>query len=134
MKELRPTVEIVVSQHTDDAAILHAIRTSLTTAPHVKLKHLRRFDDRLDAHLDGLAVAGEAAWPLCDAALANPTPGALFTCAITAVEAKSAERLDRLYALAEAVPETQRGLASAFGWAEQERLRGIVSGLLASPN
>ena len=128
------TVNHVVVQHAEDAAVLHSIRTSLTTAPHVKLKHLRRFDDRLDAHLDGLAVAGEAAWPFCDAALANPTPGALFACAITAIEAKSAERLNRLYALAEAVPETQRGLTSAFGWVEQERLRGIVSGLLASPN
>lgn len=127
-------VPAILRQHAEDAAVLHAIRTALTTAPHVKLKHLRRFDDRLDAHLDGLAVAGEAAWPFCDAALTNPTPGALFACAITAIEAKSAERLNHLYALAEAVPETQRGLASAFGWVEQERLRGIVSGLLASPN
>jgi uncharacterized protein (TIGR02270 family) len=124
----------VLVQHAEDAAVLHAVRTTLTAAPHVRLHHLLRFDDRLAAHLDGLSVAGEAAWPLCDAALARPTPSALFTCAFTAIEAKSAERLDRLYALAEAVPETQRGLASAFGWVEQDQLRGIVAGLLAAPN
>jgi uncharacterized protein (TIGR02270 family) len=58
----------------------------------------------------------------------------VFTCAITAIQAKSAERMNRLYAVAEALPETQRGIASAFGWVEEDRLRGIVSELLASPN
>jgi uncharacterized protein (TIGR02270 family) len=127
-------VSSVVLQHVEDAAVLHAIRSSLTNAPHIRLRHLRRFDDRLVAHLDGLAVAGEAAWPLCDSPLTNPTPGAVFTCAITAIEGKSPERLNRLYALSEAVPETRRGLASAFGWTEQSKLRGTVAGLLASPN
>jgi uncharacterized protein (TIGR02270 family) len=127
-------VASVLVQHVEDAAVLHGIRTNLTAAPHVRLHHLLRFDERLTAHLDGLSVAGKAAWPLCDAGLARPTPSVVFTCAFAAIEAKSAERLDRLYALAEAVPESQRGLASAFGWVEQDRLRGIVVGLLATPN
>jgi uncharacterized protein (TIGR02270 family) len=127
-------VHKVVRQHTEDAAVLHSIRASLTNAPHVKLKHIRRFDDRVAAHLDGLAVAGEQGWPMIDAALAKPLPGAMFAAAVTAIEAKSSERLNRLYALAEAVPESRRGLVAAFGWVEQERLRGIVSGLLPSPD
>ncbi len=127
-------VPVAIQQHAEDAAILHASRTMLTTAPHVKLHHLRRFDDRLAAHLDGLSVAGEHAWPLCDAALATPTPGVVFAAAVLAIELKAEERLDRLYALVQAVPETQRGLMSAFGWVEQDQLRGTVAGLLASPD
>jgi uncharacterized protein (TIGR02270 family) len=127
-------VPIVLQQHAEDAAVLHSIRTALTTAPHVRLKHIRRFDDRVAAHLDGLAVAGEHGWPMIDAALAKPSPGALFAAAVTAIDSRSTERLNRLYALAEAVPEVQPGLLSAFGWVEQEQLRGIGSGLLASPN
>jgi uncharacterized protein (TIGR02270 family) len=134
IKEKPSSVSEVIRQHTEDAAVLHSIRTSLTTAPHVKLKHIRRFDDRVAAHLDGLAVAGEQGWPIIDAALVKPSPGAVFAAAVTAIEAKSSERLNRLYALAEAVPESQRGLIAAFGWVEQERLRGIVSGLLPSPD
>ena len=130
----RPLINAVLQQHSEDAAVLHSIRSTLTDAPHVKLKHIRRFDDRIAAHLDGLAVAGEQGWPMLDAALANPSPGAMFATAIGAVESRSTERLDRLYALAEAVPETQRGLASAFGWVEQNQLRGIVVGLLAAPS
>ena len=129
----RKAPERVLSQHAEDAAILHSIRSRLTTAPHVKLKHIRRFDDRVAAHLDGLSVAGEHAWPMLDSALASPSPGAVFAAAVMAIEGKSTERLNRLYALAEAVPEAQRGLLAAFGWVEQEQLRGIVVGLLASP-
>ncbi len=128
------SVPVIVRQHTEDAAVLHSIRTSLTVAPHVKLKHIRRFDDRVAAHLDGLAVAGEQGWPMIDAALERPAAGPMFAAAVTAIEAKSAERLNRLYALAEAVPESQRGLIAAFGWVEQEQLRGIVTGLLSSSN
>jgi uncharacterized protein (TIGR02270 family) len=127
-------IPVVIAQHTEDAAVLHSIRTSLTIAPHVKLKHIRRFDDRVAAHLDGLAVAGEQGWPMIDAALVKPSSGAMFAAAVTAIEAKSSERLNCLYALAEAVPESQRGLVAAFGWVEQEHLRGIVSGLLPSPD
>jgi uncharacterized protein (TIGR02270 family) len=127
-------VPAVICQHTEDVAVLHAIRTNLTAAAHVRLKHIRRFDDRVAAHLDGLAVAGEEGWPMVDAALANPSPGALFAAAIGAIEGRSTERLSRLYALAEAVPEIRRGLVSAFGWVEQQQLRGIVTGLLASTN
>lgn len=51
-----------------------------------------------------------------------------------AVEAKSADRLHHLYALAETLPEARRGVTAAFGWVERDQLRGIVSALLASPN
>jgi uncharacterized protein (TIGR02270 family) len=71
---------------------------------------------------------------MIDAALERPAAGPMFAAAVTAIEAKSAERLNRLYALAEAVPESQRGLIAAFGWVEQEQLRGIVTGLLSSSN
>jgi uncharacterized protein (TIGR02270 family) len=130
----RNSVAKVVLQHAEDAAVLHSIRTALCSAPHVRLKHIRRFDDRVAAHLDGLAVAAEQGWHIVDAALARPSPGALFAAGIGAIESRSTERLNRLYALAEAVPDIRRGLVSAFGWVEQSQLRGIVTGLLASPN
>ena len=65
-------IPLVVQQHVEEAAILRNIRAVLVRAPHVKLHHLRRLDDRLAAHLDGLAVAGEFGRRLCESALANP--------------------------------------------------------------
>ena len=62
-------VQPVVQQHAEDASILYSTRSVLLRAPHVKLLHLRRTDDRLDAHLDGLAVAGDDANQTCEALL-----------------------------------------------------------------
>jgi uncharacterized protein (TIGR02270 family) len=126
-------VPVVVQQHVEDAAILHATRTAFTRAPHVKLSHLRRFDDRLAAHLDGLAVAGKQAMPLCEAALEMPNAGAMFVAAVRALEAGEQDTLLRLIVLAQSVPECRKGLASAFGWLEREHLRGVVTNFLNSP-
>jgi uncharacterized protein (TIGR02270 family) len=124
----------VILQHAEETAVLYQIRASVATSAHARLKHLLRFDERLSAHLDGLAIADERAWPMLDAALANPSPGAIFAAATRAIEGHSMERVDSLVALAEAMPELRRGLVAAFGWVERDQLRGMVTGLLASPN
>jgi uncharacterized protein (TIGR02270 family) len=128
----RSIVTPVVLQHLEDAAVLHATRCLHVWAPHVKLNHLRRTDDRLAAHLHGLSVAGDAAWPLCEAELEPPTPGRVFDVAALALERIDTDRLERLYALTQAVPASRPGLFAAFGWSEPAQLRGIVAKLLAS--
>jgi uncharacterized protein (TIGR02270 family) len=127
-------VPVVLGQHVEDAAVLHAIRTALANASHARLRHLRRFDDRLAGHLDGLSVAGERGWAFVDAALEKPTCGAIFSAAVTAIDQSSIERLHRLCALAQAAPECKRGLTSAFGWMEQQQLQGVVADFLVSPD
>ena len=122
----------ILQQHAEDAALLYATRASLANGAHVRLKHIRRFDDRVVAHLDGLDIAGEGGWPIIDEMLAKPSLGAIFTATVSAIQGKAAERLDRLYALVESVPEVQSGLIAAFSWVEQDHLRGVVTGLLSS--
>jgi uncharacterized protein (TIGR02270 family) len=106
----------------------------LTTAPHVRLKHLGRFDDRLGAHLDGLLVAGDHAWPACVAELERPRAGSVFTVAALALESGNNEQLTRMCALAEGVPELRSGLLAALGWTAPVRLVGVVANLLSSSN
>jgi len=127
-------VPLVLRQHVEDAAILHASRTALTRAAHVKLLHLRRFDRRLEAHLDGVAVAGHDAWPVLEESLELPSSGRLFTIAIRAIEEHDTQQLERLLALSQAMPEARAGLPSAFGWVEAAQLRGIVADMLRSQN
>jgi len=122
----------VVEEHAEEAVGLYASRSALASAANVKIRDLLRFDERLAAHLDGLSVAGEKSWTACEAALEVPSPGALFSATVRAVEAKKHDRLDRLLALADALPNSRRGLTSAFGWLERIHLQGVVAGLLAS--
>ena len=125
-------ISLILDQHAEDAAVLFNSCTVLRRAPHVRLRHLLRFENRLAAHLDGLAIGGEAAVQACDSALELPASGAMFCAAVSAIEDQRSERLERLIALAMAVPATQRGLRGAFGWVESGRLRGIVAEMLAS--
>jgi uncharacterized protein (TIGR02270 family) len=128
----RPIVPVIVQQHVEDAALLHAQRTALTAAAHVKLRHLLEFDERLAAHLEGLAIADLAARPLCDAALASETPGATFVATVQALQLRDEAWLQRLIAYGEAVPDCRRGLLAAVGWVDQQQLQGVVARLLKS--
>jgi uncharacterized protein (TIGR02270 family) len=127
-----PIVPTIVRQHAEEAAFLYSLCTSLRHAPHVRLGRLADFDERLAAHLDGLSVAGRRAWPFCEAALETGAAGAYFTLMVRAVEEKDAERIDRCFALAEAVPKARAGLISALGWLPRQQLQGMVVSLLAA--
>lgn len=122
----------VIQQHAEDAAHLRHVRSVLVAAPHVKLRHLRRLDDRIAAHLDGLAVAGEFGSQLCDAALDSPGTGEVFCVAVRALGERKADGLDKALLLAAVLPEALRGVVSAFGWVSATDLKGIVTGLLTS--
>lgn len=126
----RPIIPAIVSQHLEDAAALRSVRSVLVRAPHVKLLHLGRTDERLLAHLDGLSVAGDAGYDMARTALDVPGVGQLFVVAVLAIERRDAAQLDRLVALLEAVPSAGRALASAFGWLPAPLLRGMTAPLL----
>jgi uncharacterized protein (TIGR02270 family) len=126
-------VPTVLLQHLADAAALRAQRGVAVAAPHVELRRLARLDERLYAHLDGLAVAGDAGWRLAQEALETPGVGQIFTLAVLAIERHDRAQLDRLLSLVGVVPDAERALASAVGWVSGSSLRGLTAPLLASP-
>ncbi|HSW03636.1 TIGR02270 family protein [Aquabacterium sp.] len=128
----RAPVMQIVQQHAEESALLRQVRSVLVRAPHVRLNQLRRLDDRLAAHLDGLAVAGPAGTACTQAALARPDAGELFTAAVRAIEDRDDEALARLLAVAAALPAARRGVLSAFGWVSAAQLQGIARDLLGS--
>jgi uncharacterized protein (TIGR02270 family) len=121
-----------VQQHAEDSAILRNTRSVLVRAPHVKLHHLARLDERIAAHLDGLAIAGDFGASLCDSALETPGAGEVFAAAVGAITRKDRGRVDKLFALADADAQARRGLISAFGWVSAYDLQGTVAELLAA--
>ena len=126
----RPVIPTIVAQHAEEAVLLWERRAALADAPHCRLLHLGRFDERLAAHLDGLAVAGAEGVRFAMQQLANVGPGEVFAAAVRAIEDKDLARFDQLFALAAAVTPAQRGLVSAFGWVSSNHLAGTVKHLL----
>jgi len=130
MQAFQGALPQVVSQHLDDAVMLRATRAVLVRAPHVRLLQLERLDERLTAHLDGLAGAGAVADALSRQSLETPGVGQLFVAAVGAIERRDEARLASLLTLSTTVPAARRALASAFGWVPAPLLRGIISRLL----
>lgn len=122
----------VLLQHAISAASLFVQRSYLSWRAHVALRHLDRIDNRLAANIDGLRVAGEVGWKACLSQLENADHGEMFTATVLAIESKDPQRINNLFALAEALPQTQRGLFSAFGWASSQFLQGTIKQLLSS--
>lgn len=129
---VREPIPVVVQSHVEEGAALYLVRIMLANAPHSRLKHLRRLDDRLAAHLDGIAVAGEFGWQLCEAALADARSGEIFTSTVRALEDDAADRLDRLLAVAEAVPALVSGVVGALNWVSAQCLPDTIRRLLDS--
>jgi uncharacterized protein (TIGR02270 family) len=127
-------IPAIVQQHVDDAALLASNRMTLVEAPHAKLSRLDQFDRRVKANLDGLRLSAEEGWALCEASLEMPSPGAMFAVVVRALQDRDESRLTRMFALAQAVPETAVGLLSAFGWVERTELQGTVAPLLRDPD
>jgi hypothetical protein len=51
---------------------------------------------------------------------------------VLALENRNPTRIEEVFAVAEAVPETVRGLTSAFGWVSPPQLQGTAKDLLAA--
>ncbi len=130
----RSPVLTVVMQHAEEAAHLHHVRKVLVRAPHVDLQQLGRLDERLDAHLDGLVVAGAAGRALVLAQLDDLSAGAVITAGTLALLTGDELLWCHLLPLAQAEPVAARGLVSALAWVQAPLLQGVVTQLLASPD
>lgn len=111
--------------------MLHNIRSRLVAAPHIRLRHLGRLDERLAAHLDGLSIAHASGWNFRELELHDSTNNQLFTATVMAIEDSDMVELGKLLALVEAAPGLGTGLFSAFGWVSARYLREPVKVLCA---
>ena len=106
----------IVTQHAEEAAFLWLLRSNAIRQPHYALKDLAKLDDRVEAHLDGLRVAGEPGWELCKAALGNEEAGEVFAAAVMAFESGIEARVQAVLEVVTAKPELANGMVSALGW------------------
>lgn len=122
----------IIEQHAEEAAFLWILRSYAVHAPHYRLKDLAKLDTRIEAHLDGLRIAGPIGAELCEAAVEIGEAGEVFAASMLALENKDQQKLARTIEIAEKSPEASKGLISALGWTEPAKLSGTVKQLLDS--
>ncbi len=118
----------LVERHAEEAAFLWLLRRRAVHAPHYHLSALADLDERIEAHLDGLRVAGDSGWQVCEAALANG-PGEVFAAAVLAFASGQQDRIEQVLQAA-SNPEQSRGLVSALGWLPHEQAEKPIRQLL----
>jgi uncharacterized protein (TIGR02270 family) len=117
-------LEHIVEQHAEEAAFLWMLRDKAVDAPHYTPRQLARLDERVEANLDGLRLAGEAGQEIVTAALKrHQETGELFAAAVPALESGDPERVAPLAAIADKVPEARRGFFGAIGWVRPQHLK-----------
>jgi uncharacterized protein (TIGR02270 family) len=128
----RMNIASVLSQHAEEAAFQWLLRDSSVCAPHYSMQDLAKLDGMVEAHIDGLRIAGDAGWQICLDELAWEEPGEVFAGGVLAFESGIAERIDRVLQVASESLELARGAVSALGWLAHEQARLHIESLVAS--
>jgi uncharacterized protein (TIGR02270 family) len=111
----------ITHQFVEGTASLLGQRNHAVVAAEYSLTNLARLDNRLEAHIDGLRVAGEDGWQLARKELEWKEAGEVFTAAILAFESNDPAKISEVLAIGAATPELARGVVSALGWMEYEQ-------------
>ncbi|MGK2927537.1 MAG: TIGR02270 family protein, partial [Lysobacterales bacterium] len=127
-------LEDIIEEHAEEAAFLWGQRDAAVRAPDYDLEEIAELDERVEAHLDGLRIAGEAGWSACKE-IGWDMPGEYFAGMSLAIATHRDDLADEVLDAAEGDDAGTRGVISAFGWAAPAELQGIVKRLLteASP-
>ena len=106
----------VVRQHLEFAAFLWAQRDTMSLDDPADTGTIGDIDQRVEANLDGLRIAGPAAWPAIDTVIQDfHDKGELFVAGWIAVEQSDPQRLDKVVELAHQFDQP-RGVVGALAW------------------
>jgi uncharacterized protein (TIGR02270 family) len=128
----RAVLTDIVEQHAEEAAFLWILRNEATRAPNHDLDSLGELDERIDAHLDGLRVAGTHGWDACREQLAWREAGEVFAAASVALQSRIGRRFEMVLDVAAGSPELAGGLVGAVAWMPHGDVEQTINSLLHS--
>lgn len=121
-------------RHAEDAAFYWSQLDRSGHSRHIGLEKYADFNSLLDAHLEGLAIAGEDALPSVLRALARwGGAGEVFVCVWLAVHANRSDAMDSLWPRLQKQPEfSLRGMISALAWLPRSLGLPVIAQLSAA--
>ncbi len=125
-------IPVILEQHAEEAAFLWLLRDSAVNEPHYSLSDVAHLDDRTEAHIDGLRIAGDEGWEICKETLTWEEAGEIFTAAVLAFESGDEDRIQTVLEAVGDVPELGRGIVSALGWLSFQKTEKFIQSYLSS--
>jgi uncharacterized protein (TIGR02270 family) len=109
-------ITVVIEQHAEDLAFQWMLRDQAVLSPHYALTDVVDLDAKIEAHIDGLRVAGNPGWEICKGKLSWKEPGEVFAAAQLAFESADDGRIEEVLDAGTGSVELSRGIVSALGW------------------
>ena len=128
---MNSTITGILQQFAEEAAFLWFLRGKVVHAPHFSLHDLERFDERLEAQIDGLRVAGDSGWEICRSGLGGGVAEGLFAAAVLAFESGDNDRIHEVMEAAGEDRAKAHAVISALGWLPYEQAKPPIEHLLA---
>ncbi|MES0042822.1 HEAT repeat domain-containing protein [Mesorhizobium sp. M0091] len=123
-----------VRQHVEQAAFLWAQQDSWSQEDPPDETVIGEIGERIEINLDGLRIAGVAAWPAAERQLEDfPDKGEFFVIGWMAIEQGDATRIDQTVAAAKELDE-RRGLVGALAWHQPPKIGHLVHDWLVAPD
>ncbi len=110
------------------------VRHAAVHAPHYSLADLVKLDGRVEAYLDGLRIAGEDGWKMCEEQLAANEEGEAFVAGVLAFESGNPAYIAKVLGVVEKEPKLAGSLVSALGWLSFEQAQPHIQSLFQSNN
>jgi uncharacterized protein (TIGR02270 family) len=135
----------VVDRQNDDAASLWLIRDRAVHPSSFRLAHLSRFDERIEANIDGLRIAETSGWSTPFEQLDLRDAGDYFVASILALVSQDNGRLDQIIEhaygrVAKAAGEPYhpaydpwRGIVSGLAWVDRAHAAATIERLFDAP-
>lgn len=112
----RPVNRHILNQHAEEAAFCWLRRQEALWRPSYRCSHLKRLDQMLDAHLEGLGLAAQEALPILLENLQRwMTPDEVFACTYTLLRCDTAD-WSPLEQVLESRPAAAKAAAAALIW------------------
>ena len=122
----------VVTEHAEEASFLWLLRHAAVSRPLYSLADLSKLDNRVEAHLDGLRIAGESGWRVVQETLSFEESSDLFAAGSLAFESGNRHWIDIVLESAAKKPEVISGVVSALGWLAYEHAQSHIKTLVSS--
>lgn len=132
--QIPPIILPLVRRHVEDAAFYWSQHDASLMSARLRLSGLDRFSQLLRAHLEGLEVAGPAAYDPAFHALERwKKPGEAFVAAYVAFTSGDDECCERLWAVVRSRPyQLLRGAISALAWLPSRSANAHVQAMSGS--
>lgn len=131
-EESKAFVKDLCFEFAGEAASLWLTRQKAVDAPHSNLADLLEMDNRLQAQIDALRVAGVSGWETALAQMKPGRPETFFSACVLALESNDEARIGIIMEKAVVAPDLAEGMISALGWLAWEQAWPPIQKLLSS--